>query len=90
MGPWRDASDIGFFMVTARLSITANDLDENALKRGDLIAMSQQRYELFMQGRAPACRLSRRVGSGSCCRIGGHRIQPETRSRGDHRGLTAQ
>ncbi len=37
---------------------------------------------------SPAYRLSRRVGSGSCCRIGGGRTQPEARSRGDGRGLT--
>jgi len=36
----------------------------------------------------PAGRLSPRVGSGSCSRIGGSRIQPEARSRGDRRGLT--
>lgn len=34
--------------------------------------------------------LTRRVGSGSCCLIGGGRIQPEARSRVDRRGLTLE
>jgi hypothetical protein len=34
------------------------------------------------------CRLSRRAGSGHCCRIDGGQIQSKARSRGDRRVLT--
>ncbi|MBP7790234.1 MAG: NAD(P)H-binding protein [Zoogloea sp.] len=40
------------------------------------------------EGELPACRRSHKARSGSCCRIGQGRTQPEARSKGDCRAFT--